>query len=89
MKRAELERKAWYFTDRDYKSVVDGKRSVLVNGPRGTTLAPLSSLSLEVLQKMARPRGAPETPAERSLREEAFRKSMGLRPAMPPGTRRG
>jgi hypothetical protein len=89
MKRAELERKAWYYTDKAYKASVDGKRSVLVNGPQGTTLAPLSSLSLEVLQKMARPRGAPETPAERALREEAFRKSIGLRPAMPPGTMKG
>jgi hypothetical protein len=89
MTRAELERKAYYFTHKDYKAVVDGKKSVLVSGPRGATLAPLSSLSLEVLQKMARPRGAPETPAERALREEAYFRTIGLRPALPPGTTRG
>lgn len=89
MKRDELERRAWYYTDKAYKASVDGKRSVLVNGPQGTTLAPLSSLSLEVLQKMARPRGAPETQAERALREEAYFRSIGLRPALPPGTTRG
>jgi hypothetical protein len=46
MTRAELERKAWFFTSKDYKAVVDGKKSVLVNGPHGTTLAPLSSMSM-------------------------------------------
>jgi hypothetical protein len=52
--RKTLEALIWKRTHKDYRSVFEGKKSVLVNGPRGTTLTPLSSLSIEQLRTLAR-----------------------------------
>jgi hypothetical protein len=71
--RTELEKRAWWFTHKDYKALVDGKKSVLVSGPRGTTLTPLSALPLSKLEELAKPRSAP---------------SVG-HVDLPPGSRRG
>jgi hypothetical protein len=52
--RKALEAAVWRKTGKDYRSVFEGKKSVLVNGPQGTTLTPLSSLSIEQLRTLAR-----------------------------------
>jgi hypothetical protein len=43
--RRRLESIAWKITHRDYRAKLDGGRSVLVLGPRGTTLKPLTEFS--------------------------------------------
>jgi hypothetical protein len=83
--RKELENRAWYFTHKDYKSIVDGKKSVLVDGPRGATLTPLSSVGLSHLRELAR---ANVVERYQAAKDAAFRQSIGL-PATPPGTKRG
>jgi len=52
--RKKLEREAWKFTPKDYRSMYGGERHILWLGPKGTTLKALSDLTDEELLKKAR-----------------------------------
>jgi hypothetical protein len=84
MDRSRLESLVWKFTHKDFKSVVDGKRSVLVNGPQGATLTPLARLSDEELHGLRGHRMAGKLPGTAGNAD-----SWNLRTGMPPGTMKG
>lgn len=104
MDRSRLESLVWKFTNKDYKSVVDGKRSVIVNGPDGATLTPLARLTDEQLQGLRGHRmagkaaGTPGNADSWNVRSHSrewlaerhaeFVAQTG-RPSLPPGTTRG
>lgn len=55
--RARLEARVWRHTPKDYRSMFDGERHILVMGRHGTTLAPLRSLTdADLRDRLPRPR---------------------------------
>lgn len=48
--RNKAESLVWKQMHKDYKAVVGGSKSILVLGPSGTTLAPLSGLTDDELK---------------------------------------
>jgi hypothetical protein len=52
--RMAIESRIWNNTHSDYKSIANGKRTVMYFGEKGTTLCALSEMSVERLKKLDR-----------------------------------
>jgi hypothetical protein len=56
--KAKLSSLVWKSTHKDYRAKLDGARAVLVLGPKGTTLKPLSKFSeTELIEQLGKAKG--------------------------------